>query len=274
MKGKIVLITGSTDGIGKQTAINLAKMGATILVHGRNEYRCLSTIKEIEEKTKNRESKYYVSDFSSLNDVRNLVLKLKKDLKKIDVLINNAGIYSNQLQYTEDGYEMTFAVNHLSHFLLTNLLLDLLKVSPNGRIITISSIAHSRGNIDFNNLNAEQNFDPYNAYALSKLANILFTYELSERLKDTNITVNCLHPGVISTKLLRAGFNISGSSLEDGAETVVYLASSPNLKNVTGQYFIHKKQEASSTQSYNLKIRKKLWEISEKMVGLKSDEND
>jgi NAD(P)-dependent dehydrogenase (short-subunit alcohol dehydrogenase family) len=268
MEGKTILITGSTDGIGKQTALELSKMGANVLLHGRNQNRGGNALEEIKKKTGNNKIEFFIADLSSQKQVRLLAEKIQEKHNRLDVLINNAGVYMKERQLTEDGLEMTFAVNHLSHFLLTYLLLDLLKKSSPSRIINISSIAHQSGSVDFDNLQGEKKFSSYGAYALSKLANILFTYKLAEKLKNTGVTVNCLHPGVINTKLLRAGFGFGGASLDVGAETPVYLAISLEVENITGRYFVKKKETKSSTITYDIKIRKKFWEISEKLAGI------
>lgn len=268
MDEKIILITGSTDGIGKQTALELSSLGHKIIIHGRNEKRIAEAINEIERSTKNKNLFSALADLSSLKQVKNLATEIQSKFDHIDVLINNAGVYMNEYVITEDGFEMTFAVNHLSHFLLTNLLIELIKKSKQGRIINVSSIAHQSAEFDFENLNAEKGFSSYGAYALSKFANILFTKALAKKLKNTDTTVNALHPGVISTKLLKAGFNILGASVKKGAETSVYLAVSSEVKNVSGEYFIDKKIEQSHPLTYKEKLWEQLWDISSKMVGL------
>ncbi len=192
-----------------------------------------------------------------------------KRYKKLDVLVNNAGVYMRHRELTEDGFETTFQVNHLAHFLLTHLLLDLLKRSAPSRIINVSSMAHSNSKPDFDNLQAEKKFSAYGAYSLSKLANILFTYELANRLQGTGVTVNCLHPGVIATKLLRAGFgSFGGSSVQNGAQTIVYLARSPEGGKVTGKYFVWSKAVESSPVTHDRKLQKELWDISGKLAGM------
>ena len=264
---KRVLITGATDGIGKQTAIELASKNYEIIIHGRNEEKCAEAKNEIIKKTGNKNIEFVCADFSSLNDVRNMAEDIIKKYDRLDVLINNAGVYMNKKVLTNDGFETTFAVNHLAPFLLTNLLLDLIKKSQPARIINVSSIAHTRASVDFENLNAEKGFDAYGAYALSKLANVLFTNKLVEILSDENITVNSLHPGVITTKLLRTGFNVTGASLETGAATSVYLADSNEVEKITGKYFVNKKIEEPAELSKDSKLVNKFWEISQKIIN-------
>lgn len=268
MKDKIILVTGATDGIGKQTAYELAKTGAHVIVHGRSGNKCNSIADWLKNETGNKNISTTAADFSSLAEVRQMAEELKNKFEHIDVLLNNAGVYMNEKKLSADEYEMTFAVNHLAPFLLTNLLLDLVKNSNAGRIINVSSVAHSRAQLKWDNLNCEKYFEGYYAYSLSKLANVLFTYELADRLRDANVTVNSLHPGVISTKLLHAGFSISGNSLEEGAKTSVYLATSPEVEGVTGKYFVRCKEEKSSSISYDKEVQRKMWEVSEAMTGL------
>lgn len=266
MKGKITFITGSTDGIGKQTALELARMGATVLLHGRDPARGQAVLEAIRKATGNESLDLFIADLASLKQVRQLAAEVQGKYNRLHVLINNAGVVMPRRQLTEDGFETTFAVNHLSHFLLTRLLLGRLKASAPARIINVSSNLHNGGRIDFDNLQGERNFSGYGAYSLSKLANVLFTYELAERLKGAGVTVNALHPGVIATKMLREGFG--GGSLEVGAETPVYLAVSPKVQDITGKYFVRKRIEESAAVTYDQKLRQKLWEVSERLSGL------
>ena len=259
MKDKRVLITGSTDGIGKQTAIGLALLGAEIILHGRNEERLQKSKSEITRFTKNSKIETICADLSSLNQTMKMADEVKNRFSGIDVLLNNAGLYLNYKEFTEDGFEKTFAVNHLSHFLLTNRLIDILMMRPDSRIINVSSVAHTRAKLDFENLNSEKHFDAYNAYAVSKLANVLYTYKLASQLK-------ALHPGVISTKLLWKGFSIKGNSLSEGAETSVYLASSDEIAGLSGKYFVRMKETPSSDTSYKEEIQQKMWDESEQMI--------
>lgn len=266
MPEKIIFTTGSTDGIGKQTAFELAKSDSKIVIHGRNEEKCKNTIREIRKGIPDANLEYLVADLSSMKEVKNLAEQFCNQFPHLDVLINNAGVYMTERKLTNDGFETTFAVNHLAPFVLTNELLPVLKKSLSARIVTVSSMAHQRAAIDFENLQAEKRFDGYAVYSVSKLANVLHTYELAQRLQGTNVTVNCLHPGVITTKLLKAGFNMEGTSLKEGAATSVYLALSDKVKDVTGKYFSDKKEVRSSAISYDVSLRKKLWEFSERLI--------
>jgi len=266
MKNKIILITGATDGIGKQTALDLAKLGSKVIVHGRNEEKCKNTATEIANKTGNSDIDYVSADLASLSQVKDMANLIISKYDRLNVLINNAGVFENEKIFTSDGYEMTFGVNHLAHFLLTILLLDLIKSSAPSRIINVSSMAHSGNEFDLENLNSEKSFSSYNAYAISKAANILFTYKLAKDLEGTGVTVNALHPGVISTKLLHKGWEIGGASLESGAATSVYLASSDEVEGVTGKYFSNKRRSRSSSLTHDEELQQKLWDISYKMV--------
>jgi len=270
VKGKTVLITGATDGIGKQTALELASRGAHVILHGRNADRGHDTVKQIRQITDNANVEFVKADFSSLKNVRALADQIQKKHSALHVLINNAGVYMNERRLSKDGFEMTFAVNHLAPFLLTNLLLDLLARSSPSRIINISSISHKRAQLDFDNLRGEKYFDAYGAYALSKLANVLFTAELATRLKDSRVTVNSVHPGVITTKLLYAGFGTNGSPVEEGAETPVYLATSREVENISGKYFARKREEEPSPLAHDAELRKKFWNVNARFVDLES----
>lgn len=266
MKDKIVLVTGSTDGIGRQTAAELALMNAHVVIHGRSKERVASAVNELQEITRNKNITGFVSDFSSLRNVKNSVSDLIPKLEKLDVLINNAGVYMNSRVLSAEGFEMTFAVNHLAHFLLTNELLPLIRKSEKGRIVHVSSMTHTSGVMDFDNLNSERSFSPYSAYCLSKLANVLFSNELANRLNGSGITSNSLHPGVIGTKLLRAGFKIQGDTIKKGAETSVYLASSPEIDNISGKHFVNNKIAPYHPAADDKAILKNFWELSEKMI--------
>jgi NAD(P)-dependent dehydrogenase (short-subunit alcohol dehydrogenase family) len=261
MKSSVVVITGSTDGIGRQAALELAATGATIVVHGRDRARGQKAVSEIRSATGNEHIDLLIADLSSLRQVRGLADEILVRYHRIDVLINNAGVYMKTRVLTEDGAELTFAVNHLAPFLLTNLLLERLKKSSPARIITVSSVAHMRGTLDFDNLQGEKTFGAYEAYSRSKLANVLFTYELARRLEGTGVTANCL---------LRAGFSFSGAPVENGASTIVYLATSPEVEKVSGGYFENRRAVSSSRLTHNEDCQKRLWEVSEGLSGLSS----
>jgi len=262
MSKKIVLITGSTDGIGFQTALELANKGHKIILHGRNEEKATATLTELSNLIKNPDLDFVYGDLASLHEVFNLSERIKSIFPKLDVLINNAGIYANDFRLSVDGYELTFAVNHLAHFLLTLNLLPLLKKSGTARIINVSSVAHKRGRIDFNNLKGENDFNAYAAYAQSKLANVLFSNLLADKLNGTNVTSNSLHPGVITTKLLKSGFSMSGASLKDGAVTSVYLAVAEEVQNISGKYFDNKIEVPCSSLARDKSLQEDLWDFS------------
>jgi len=265
MKNKSVLITGSTDGIGKQTALELAELGAGVILHGREEAKVKPVLKEIGRKTGNDKLDFFIADLSSLDQIRAMAAEIRRQHRRLDVLINNAGVALNSFEISADGYEMTFAVNHLAVFTLTLELLDLLTQSAPSRVINVASMVHS-SSLDDDHLAKPRNFDGWEAYCQSKLCNILFTYELAEELQDRNVTVNCLHPGVIDTKLLRANFS-GGSPVTAGSQKLVYLATAPELETVTGKYFMDNRQTRSAEITYDPETRKILWDLSEKLCG-------
>ncbi|MCJ7443088.1 MAG: SDR family oxidoreductase [Methanotrichaceae archaeon] len=266
MQDRIVLITGSTDGIGKQTAIGLANMGAHVLLHGRNSRKGHTVLDEIKNKTGNANLELFIADLSSQRQVRKLVIDVKQRHDRLHVLINNARVFMPERNLTEDGLETTFAVNHMAPFILTYELLELLNKSEPSRIINVASIAHWNARVDWSNFQGERYYDGFQAYATSKLGVILFTYVLAERLKDTGVTVNCLHPGVIKTKLLRAGFgDYPGENPEKGAQTSIYLASSPDIEKLSGLYFEKSRPSTSSPSSRDSALQNKFWQLSEKL---------
>jgi NAD(P)-dependent dehydrogenase (short-subunit alcohol dehydrogenase family) len=269
MQGRTVLITGATDGIGRETARALARQGAALIIHGRNADRCEAVRREILRDHPRASVEIEAADLSSLAEVRSLAGRIRARFPSLHVLMNNAGVYMTHRTLSADGVEMTFAVNHLSHFLLTLLLLDVLKRSAPARVITVSSIAHTRGILDLAHLAGEKKFDAYGAYAMSKLANILFTVELAGRLNGAGVTVNCLHPGVIRTKLLHEGFpSMEGGALADGALTPVFLATAPAVAGISGKYFVNGKEQRSSGDSTDPRIRRELWKLSEQLTGI------
>jgi NAD(P)-dependent dehydrogenase (short-subunit alcohol dehydrogenase family) len=267
---KTVLITGSTDGIGKQTAFNLAQKGFFVLIHGRNEEKCRQTVNEISPAAGSKNLDYFACDLLSLKEVRRFSEEVKKRYENLDILINNAGVYLKDYIPSPEGIEGTFQINHLSMFYLTLNLLPIIKPAKEyARIINVSSTAHA-SKMDFDNLAKPFRYDGHRAYSLSKLCNILFTFELSEKLQDKNITVNCLHPGVINTKLLKAGWGavggFFGKSIQEGAKTSVYLATSKDVENITGKYFSDLKIAEPHGIVYDKDIRVKLWRMSEELI--------
>lgn len=262
---KTILITGSTDGIGKQTAYDLAKKGHEIIVHGKDEARGNKIVSDIISSIGNSYIHYINADLSNFTEIKALAKNVKNKFPKLDILINNAGVLETEKIILPNGFEKTFMVNHISVFVLTNLLMDLLKSTENSRIVNVSSMAQA-SSIDFKNLNGEKYYDSYNAYSVSKLANILFTYKLDSLLAGDGPTVNCLHPGAIDTKLLHKGWGIGGASLESGAKTSVYLADSDDVKDVSGKYFVNSSERKSIAISYDIKVQNRLWQISENIM--------
>lgn len=264
MEGRTVLVTGSTDGIGKATALGLARMGAKILLHGRDTEKGRRVQEEIARQTGSDQLDLFIADLASQRQVRDLAADVVERHERLHVLINNAGTYQAGRRLTDDGLEATFAVNYLAPFLLSHELLGLLEMSSPSRIINVASITHLSARVDWSNLQGERWYDGYQAYALSKLGLILFTYELAERLKGSAVTANCLHPGVIKTKLLRAGFgDHPGSPPEKGARTPIYLASSPEVEGVSGEYFIDCRTARSSPYSYDKDLQERFWKLAE-----------
>jgi putative transposase len=271
MQGKVCLVTGATSGIGKEIARGLSWLGATVAIAGRSREKCESALRETNS------ASYFVADLSSQAEVRKLAQEFLSRYDRLDVLVNNAGAFLAERKLTVDGVEQTFAVNHLAPFLLTNLLIDKLKASAPSRIITTSSSAHRAGQIDFDDINFEKRrYSGISAYSQSKLANVLFTYELTRRLAGTQVAANCFHPGAVRTNLVQGGsygmvWKAAGPfflSPEKGADTAVYLASSDEVAGVSGAYFVKRKQEKSSEVSYGEETAKKLWKLSEKLAGL------
>lgn len=280
MSKKICVVTGATSGIGKETAFALAEKGASVIVVSRNAKKCISTVKAIKKKTGNNHIEHISADLSDLKQVRNLAKQLKEKYPSIDVLINNAGGYYKTRLETVDGYEMNFALNHLSPFLLTHLLIDNLKESSQGRIINVSSSAHFKGKIKFEDLQLQNDFNGFNAYAQSKLALTLFNHKLAEQLKSTNVTVNALHPGLVATNFgknngvlrfyIRRLLNKNEISPLEGSKTITYLASSADVSKITGGYFEKEKNVKSADDSYNKELANQLWEVTESLTNISS----
>jgi NAD(P)-dependent dehydrogenase (short-subunit alcohol dehydrogenase family) len=278
MHGKICLITGANSGIGKATALGLASMGATVVMVVRDQSKGEAAQKEIKEQSGNANVDLLVADLSSQQAIRQLAEDFKQRYNRLDVLINNAGAILLSRKETVDGLEWTFAVNHLAPFLLTNLLLDILKNSAPSRIVIVGSGAHEIGYIDMNDLQSKKRYRAMRVYGQSKLAVLLFTYELAKRLQGTGVTVNCLHPGFVATNIGQGDVNeflrklgnffVSrlGISPEKGAETSLYLATSPDIEDVSGKYFVKCVPKRSAEISYDQVLQKQLWEESERLV--------
>ena len=264
---KTILVTGSTDGIGRAAARELAERDCAVIVHGRNEPRAQAAARELADATGNRNVTAVAGDFASLAEVRAMAAQILRTCPRLDVLINNAGIAVRHRHTTKDGYESTFAVNHLAPFLLINLLLDRLRESAPSRIVIVSSGVHTSGRIDFEDLQMERGFDGWQAYCNSKLANALFTCELARRLDPAAVTANFLHPGVIDTKLLHVNFG-GGSPVADGARTPVHLALAAEVANVTGSYFVNRRQTRASSATGDPRLAADLWRVSAALTGL------
>lgn len=265
MPEKTVLITGATDGIGKATAEELARRGMRVILHGRSPEKARRAQDEILSKVPTASLETIAADFSSLAQVRTMCSEITQRFERLDVLINNAGVFMQQYQRSQDGFELSFAVNHLAPFLLTCSLLPLLRNSQ-ARVVTVSSIAHRRGQINFSDLNNERDFEGYKVYAQSKLANIMFANELAERERG-KLTSNSLHPGAVTSKLLRTGFGISGISPADGAKTSVYLATAPEVAQTTGKYFSEGRETPTMPPILDITIAKRLWQVSEELTS-------
>ncbi len=266
MQGRIFLITGATDGIGKHTATKLAQTGATVFLHGRSRTKLDKTVQEIKQQTNNANLTGFLADFSSLAEVRKLSEEVHQKCTHLDVLINNAGVFMETRQESTDGHEMTFAVNVLAPFLLSSLLLDLLKKGTSSRIVNVSSISLA-STIDFNNLQLTKGYgNGHKAYELSKLSDIMFTFEMAEMLKNCGVTVNCLDPGTVNTKMLLQGWGPCGIEISD-ADNEFHLATDAKYDNVTGKYFVNLRERKPSSIAYDRDARRRFWDILVEMTG-------
>ncbi len=267
MNGKICLVTGATDGIGKVTALALAKMGATVIGVGRDPRKAENV--QAEARGLDGTLEMMTADFSSQDEISELVTAFLRKHDRLHVLVNNAGAMIPDYRENVDGIEMTFAVNHLSYFLLTNLLLETIIASAPARIVNVASNAHEGERIDFDDLGHKRNYSMWSTYGASKLANILFTYELAQRLEGANVTVNAVHPGWVNTNFApAAGLKMSPPlTPEQGAETQIWLASAPEVEGVTGKYFSKKRETKSSPETHDAQVAKRLWDVSAEMVG-------
>lgn len=285
MGGKTVLVTGGTGGIGRATAAGLAAMGARVGIVGRDRDRAEAAATGIRGESGNPAVDVFIADMSSQAEVRRLAAEVLAAYPRLDVLVNNVGGYWATRHVTADGLEHTFAVNHLAPFLLTNLLLDRLRASAPARIVTVSSGAQAFGRIDFDDLQGERGYSGQRAYNASKLANVMFTYELARRLDGTGVTATVLHPGVVRTafgaedagKLMRTLNPMVRplmKSPERGARTSIHLASAPGVRGVTGRYFANGKPRRSAKRSYDTAVAARLWQVSTALVGLPDDRSD
>jgi NAD(P)-dependent dehydrogenase (short-subunit alcohol dehydrogenase family) len=276
--GKTCLVTGATSGIGKVTATALAAQAGEVVIVGRNAQKTQATVQGIRADTGNNSVHFLLADFSDLGQVRDLAAAYKRQYSRLDVLVNNAGAYFNMRRPTPYGVEMTFLVNHLAPFLLTSLLLDVLEDSASARILNVSSGSHKYGSMDFDDLGFGRFYFGMWAYARSKLANLLFTYELCRRLEGSRVAVNALHPGQVATDIWRTDFSFFGPAIkwfmerialtpEQGADNTIYLASAPEVEGVTGKYFVKREAVPSSPLSYDKEVARKLWEVSEKITA-------
>jgi len=271
---QVILVTGATDGLGKQVALDLAARGAKILLHGRNQLKGEATLREIHDATGNENLIYYNADFSSLDAVRQLATEIQCDQVRLDVLINNAaigvGLRQARREISADGYELRFAVNYLAPFLLTHQLLPLLSRSTPSRIVNVASVGQQA--IDFHDVMLENRYDGLRAYRQSKLAQVMFTFDLAEELSSRGVTINSLHPATLmNTKMVLETDYFGGSmtTVEQGARAVVYLAKSPEVANVTGEYFDGEQRARANSQAYDREARRQLRILSEKLTGLK-----
>jgi NAD(P)-dependent dehydrogenase (short-subunit alcohol dehydrogenase family) len=277
MQGKVCLVTGSSSGIGKVTARELARMGATVVMVCRNRAKGETAQAEIKEVSGNAQVDLIVADLSEFSQVRRAASEFRQKYAQLHVLVNNAGAINGECKVTPDGLENTFATNYLAPFLITQSLLDVLKASAPARIVNVSSSGHTSGHIDFADLQGAQRYSFMKAYTQSKLAQLYFTYELADRLKGTGVTVNALHPGLVASNFNRGTKGIAhiigeviyffrGISAEKGAQTTLYLATSPEVEEVSGKYFSDCKQIPSSRLSYDMTVRQRLWNVSQELI--------
>ena len=261
-----MLVTGATDGIGRATALGLAHRGARVLVHGRSRLKAEAVVQAITRA--GGQADPVVADLASLAEVHRLAAEVRAAAPSLTVLLHNAGVFQNERTESREGYELTFAVNHLAPFLLTALLLDHLKASAPARVVTVASVAHGQGRLDFDDLQSRRDYSGYAAYAASKLANVLFARALARRLEGTAVTSNALHPGVVTTKLLEAGFGMTGITPEQGAATSIWAATAPELADVSGRYFSNARLAEPSRLAKDDALGERLWTESARLVHL------
>jgi len=279
MEGKLCMVTGATSGIGFCTALELASMGASVVIIGRNEAKCQATVDRIRNECSSSSVSFYVADLSSQAQIRQLSQKFHEQFDHLDVLVNNAGGFFLFRKLSAEGIEMTFALNHLAYFLLTGLLIDMLRISPAARVINVSSGSHWNKKLDFKDIQMAKFYDPIQAYGRSKLANILFTNELSRRLAGTRITANSMTPGIVATDIwkkvhplltpiLFPVIKLLGNTPEEGAQTSIYLTTSPDVSGISGKYFVDMREVKPDPTTYNAQIAHQLWQKSAELVGI------
>lgn len=277
---KVFIVTGASSGMGKEAALGLAGEGSTVVLACRNESKGKMALEEIRRKSGSSSLELMILDLADLRSVRRMAAEFQETHSRLDVLLNNAGLILTKREVTVDGFEMTFQVNYLSHFLLTHLLLDSLKRSAPSRVINVSSSAHTSAHVHFDDLQCEKRYSAFRAYGQSKLAQVLFTYELARRLAGTEVDVNCLHPGAVASNWgrgsgswLSAGLRLVSvfmKSPQKGAETSIFLATAPGLEGVTGKYFSNNLETKSSAESYDQEYGKRLWDTSFELLGIKA----
>jgi NAD(P)-dependent dehydrogenase (short-subunit alcohol dehydrogenase family) len=278
MQGRVVVVTGASSGIGAAAAVELARRGAVVVPVGRDSERLDQISAKVRSENPASTAGPLSADFSELANVRSLADELLERHERIDVLVNNAGLVAGKRSLTTDGYEMTFAVNHLAPFLLTNLLLERLRASAPARVVTTSSDAHRSGSLDLDDLQGERKWSAWSSYSNSKLANILFTHALAKRLEGSGVAANCLHPGVIRTRLgrgtplaVRVGWRVAGTFFKSpatGAETIVHLATSEEGGRISGGYFANSRESRASRKAMDDELAEELWAASEQMTAL------
>jgi len=280
MQGKTVVITGGTSGIGEVAALNLAGQGARIVLIARDSARGEATLAKLRQANPSAQHAAHYGDLSVIADMKRVAQAVASSEARIDVLINNAGAVFLARKVSADGLEMTFATNHMAYFVVTNILLDRLKATPGARIVSTASDAHKSGKLDFDDLQSEKSYSSFRVYGTSKLCNILFTRELARRLDGTGVTANCLHPGFVGTrfgqnnasniflKLLARGIMAFGLSPEEGAKTIIHLASSPDVATISGEYFYKCKVEEPTQAAQDDAAARRLWEVSSKLSGV------
>lgn len=278
MNGRTCLITGATDGIGKEAAIELAKKGCNLILIGRNKKKGEKVVEQIRKVAESYvDIDYFTADLMLMKEVSRVADEVSRKYPKIDVLLNNVGAYFAFRGVTEEGFERTFALNHLGYFLMTKKLLPLVEKSNYKRIVNVSSSAHYGIDFEFDNLNGEKKYSGFDVYKKSKLANVMFTYELAKRVKDKGITANCLHPGFVSTNfgknnnflwrnVIRVAMWLTAINVKDGAKTSIHLACSDEVKDITGRFFANCEVKKGSSKAKNEEHNRRLWDISEDYV--------